>query len=391
MRDLRAHRSAPEHGQKNSRRPAVRNALGEQIQPREDIARLTAAEGCIWPIALAIAPRVECSHIPALSAQGRHAQFARAIGSSRRNHARAGRCGRWDRCLRGQETANQARSVRRADLDPLNGLPASRATAAKIIVVARRIRGGATKAQATNSTTARADAHENPKSEAAEAKEKPQRSSLRPSCPDRSGRPRKSRLGRDRRLIHEPSGRDSRTVKAQADRPFAPCSQKGASPLFDRAEGVAGPRRQRLLADDNGPRLRPFVEPSRVGGFASMVRGEHHVGWRLGSGLAYKLVEPRLFEIARQKKVSARECDVEHQAAGVVRSLGIPAGAWVQDREVHAAGFPRFGSRGRPDWYAAGPKLIEKRIAPGFEGPPKPGGTRTWPIANRSSRSGNPS
>ena len=118
-----------------------------------------------------------------------------------------------------------------------------------------------------------------------------------------------------------------------------------------RASLVAGG--DGALADDDEPRLGPLVEPFGVGGSAAVVRGEEDIGRRLRGRTRDQLVETQLLEITGQEQVAPGEGDVEHEAAGVVGCLRVPAGRGVRDREPNAGRFPGLGRRDRLDRDAA--------------------------------------
>ena len=134
---------------------------------------------------------------------------------------------------------------------------------------------------------------------------------------------------------------DSAGGPSQADRAHSPGSEQGNSAAFDEGQRVAGPGGQGALADDDEAGFGPFVEPFGVGGSAAVVGGQEDIGRRLRGRPRDQLDESQLLQITGQEQVAAGEGDVEHEAAGVVGSLRVPAGGWVQDREPNAGPFPR--------------------------------------------------
>ena len=64
----------------------------------------------------------------------------------------------------------------------------------------------------------------------------------------------------------------------------------------------------------------PSVQCGQVGRIAAVVRGQQDVGRRLGVWVPQQINKPQLLQVAGQQQVAAVMGDVEHEAAGVVRS-----------------------------------------------------------------------
>ena len=112
-----------------------------------------------------------------------------------------------------------------------------------------------------------------------------------------------------------------------------------------------------------------------------MVGSKDHFRRRVGPRLCDQLVEAGELEIAGQEHVAAGEGDVEHDAAGVVARLGVPAGGGCRTAKdtplvSHAS---RCCHRPNRDTARLGFARAES-IAAGLASPPNPGVTRTTPM-----------
>ena len=116
-------------------------------------------------------------------------------------------------------------------------------------------------------------------------------------------------------------------------------AEQGGTGSFQGREGIARPWGGHPLADDDGPGPGPGVEHPRIRGLAAVVRGQHQVN-RLGLGLGDQLDEPQLIKVAGEQKVPAPMRNVKHQAAGVVRGLGVPVWWRMEHRELRRALVP---------------------------------------------------
>ena len=88
------------------------------------------------------------------------------------------------------------------------------------------------------------------------------------------------------------------------------------------------------------------------------MRGQEDVRRRHRRGPRDQLGEALLFKVARQKQMAPGAGDVEHQAAGVIRGLGVPAGGGVQHGELDAGILPGLGRRERSQRDAARSDLL---------------------------------
>ena len=130
----------------------------------------------------------------------------------------------------------------------------------------------------------------------------------------------------------------------KVDGPALPGAQERNPAPLERRQGVGGARGRGTLADDDRPRPGPGIEPWRVGGLAAVVGGQHQVNRRVGGRQPGELDRAELVEVAGEQEVPASLLDVEHEAAGVVRGLRVPAGGRVQHREPRPASLPGRGA-----------------------------------------------
>ena len=92
-----------------------------------------------------------------------------------------------------------------------------------------------------------------------------------------------------------------------------------------------------------------------------MVGGQHQVDRRAGPRTRGQLHGSKLIEVAGQQEVPAALIDVEHQAAGVVGGLRVPASRWMQHRESRRAVLPACRRGDGPHRNAAGTHLLEQQ------------------------------
>ncbi len=72
-------------------------------------------------------------------------------------------------------------------------------------------------------------------------------------------------------MIQEPFRDDLTGPPSKVDGPALPGAQEWNSASLKGREGVGRTRRGRSLADDDGPRLSPGIEPGGIGGLAAVV------------------------------------------------------------------------------------------------------------------------
>jgi len=165
-------------------------------------------------------------------------------------------------------------------------------------------------------------------------------------------------------MIQEPFSDDVIGAPLKVDGPALPGALEWNRASLKGREGVACSNGRHSLADHDGPWPGPGVEHRRIRRLTAVVRGQHQVN-RHGLGLGNQLDEPQLIKVAGEQKVPASMRNVKHQAAGVIRGLGVPVCWRMEHRELRRALVPgcRGGDRAHRD--AVCPNLVQEQRGPG--------------------------
>src|SRR5208337_187129 len=140
-------------------------------------------------------------------------------------------------------------------------------------------------------------------------------------------------------MIQEPFSEYMIRTPLKVYGPALPGAQEWNPTSLKGREGVVRSWGGWPLADHDGSGPGPGIEPRGIGGLTAVVRGQHQVD-RLGLRLGDQLDDTQLIKVAGEQKVPAPMRNVKHQAAGVVRSLGVPVWWWMEHRELRRALVP---------------------------------------------------